>query len=473
MSGFRAPARGAAVVLMLSWAGDAAAASLDSLEVGGPWGTPAATDGTALWWNPAGLAGGEGTRITLEGAPTFATVDIERDDPHGGTDRIKLSGLVPYAGIATDLGVEGLGLGIGLGLPFVRGGHQDPEAGPVRYHLRDGEVKAVALMAGGGYELGDMVALGAAVHVMQSSWAAVVDNELMPDLADEIAATGQDPGYTDADLEDPDYAATLDFDNLTDMAVTWAAGVRAKPIEEVVLSVTHVAGFHVDNQGPLTMDFSCPPQTDTLGRFGAEAKGLCDTTMTGVATVSYDLPGRWNFSIQGQPTPGLFIEGMGGIVYWHVLRDYDIVIDRIAEENPDVPDDTVALVERTQAWARDNEDSFWLGLDVKGTVQDRYTMGGRLLYDKAAVPDQALLANNFDTDTVTLGGLFAARIVDQLQVGVSWSHYFLRPRRVTDSAFSMSVDPSLRPEDRYNYPHGNGTYGGTIDRLGVAVQVAL
>ncbi|MBW1879088.1 MAG: hypothetical protein JRJ84_12050, partial [Deltaproteobacteria bacterium] len=55
-------------------------ASLDNLEVGGPWGTPTADDATAVWWNPAGLAADKGTRIMVESAPTLATIEYERSD---------------------------------------------------------------------------------------------------------------------------------------------------------------------------------------------------------------------------------------------------------------------------------------------------------------------------------------------------------------------------------------------------------
>ncbi|MFN7146885.1 MAG: hypothetical protein ACK4YP_24130, partial [Myxococcota bacterium] len=70
----------------------ARAASLDNLEIGGPWGSPTATDATAAWWNPAGLAAGRGTRVMVEGAPTFASVTYERAEPNGGSDIYRLSG---------------------------------------------------------------------------------------------------------------------------------------------------------------------------------------------------------------------------------------------------------------------------------------------------------------------------------------------------------------------------------------------
>lgn len=451
----------------------ASAASLDNLEVGGAWGTPGATDGTALWWNPAGLAAGQGTRITIEGAPTFAVIDIDRSEPHGGRDQIKLQGIVPFAGVASDLGIEGLGLGVGFGVPFVRGGQQTPEGGPVRYHLREGHIQVADIMAGGGYAYRDLVAVGVGLHLLSSTWGAVVDNELMPDLHDNIGELGQESGYTDADLEDADYAATLEFHDLSDWAVSFSTGLQVRPTETLALSLAYIHGFHVDHGGDLSMAFGCPPQSDTLGRFGAESFEICDTSLEGAALVSYDMPGRVHGSIAVVPTPAVVVEAMGGAVFWSVHSDYDISITEIGSRNPSLPEETVDLVEREQQWARDNIDSFWLGIDAKGTIRQRVTLGGRVLYDQSAVPSHALIANNFDTDTVTVGGLVAGRVLDQLELGLSWSHYFLRTRTVTDSAFGMAIAPDERKAERYRYPHGNGSYGGAIDRLGISARLTL
>ncbi|MCB9777044.1 MAG: outer membrane protein transport protein [Alphaproteobacteria bacterium] len=461
----------AGLSLALCWSASARAASLDNLEMGGLWGTPAATDGTALWWNPAGVAAGQGTRITIEGAPTFATIDIERAAPHGGPDTVRLEGVVPYAGAVSDFGVDGLGVGIGFGVPYVRGGAQDPEGGPVRYHLREGRIEAIDIMVAAGWEFSDMVAVGAAVHYLKSGWSARVDQELMVDLAHEIEALDQDPGYTDDDLENPDYAATLDFQHLHDDAVSFSAGLRVKPVETVAISVAYVHGAKVDNQGEVSLEFGCPPEEDLLGRFGAQSRGLCYSAADGRASVAYALPARVHGGVQVRPTEQLAVEAMGGVVFWKVHDDYIITVSDITGRDAELPAESVALIERTQAWARDNQTSFWLGLDAKGTLAERFTIGGRLMLDKAAVPSKALIANNFDTDSVITGVLFAVRPVDVVEIGVSWSHYFLQTRDVTDSAFAMTLDPEAAAAERYFYPHGNGSYGGSIDRFGISGQV--
>ena len=65
--------------LLLLLSAFAHAANVDNLEIGGLWGSPGATDATALWWNPAGLAADTGTRVHLEGAPTLAGIKYDRD----------------------------------------------------------------------------------------------------------------------------------------------------------------------------------------------------------------------------------------------------------------------------------------------------------------------------------------------------------------------------------------------------------
>ena len=130
--------------LFLSLISTANAASLDLLEVGGPYGTPAATNATASFWNPAGLAMDQGTRFTLEGAPAFANVDISVDgagEYWGGEDQYTYFGVAPFAGVATDFGVDGLGVGLSLSVPFAKGAKAVNLGGNGRYHLQEADIK--------------------------------------------------------------------------------------------------------------------------------------------------------------------------------------------------------------------------------------------------------------------------------------------------------------------------------------------
>lgn len=447
----------------------ASAASLDNLEIGGPWGSPTATDGTAVWWNPAGVAMGHGTRLEVEGAEELATVQYERTDPHGGSDTLKLSGVIPYVGLATDLGVPGLGLGLGLSVPIARGGTETDPPGAGSYHLIDGMNQAIYAQAALGYAWRDKVAVGFTGALVRSEWSARVNSDTLPDLDAAIAATGVDSGYTDALLEDPAYSAELDFDKLHDLAFAFSAGLQVRPDDRVTIGIAYVSGARMENEGDLTIQFQCPPDSDTFGRFGAEQYGICYATVPAHGSVSYTLPGRVQAGVAVTPIPGLRLEALGGWVGWSVFTDYDIVVSDAQAETEAAAD----LVNQTRQWARENHDSGWGGVDVKGDLEGGLvTLGARALYDVAAVPDEALSTNNYDANVLMTSVLIGLRPVKPLTIGVSYTHQFLQTRTVTDSGFGMTIEGD-RNEDRWYYPQSNGTYSGTVDRIGVQARLAL
>ncbi len=459
------------MLLLFAVLPSALAASLDNLEIGGPWGSPTATDGSAAWWNPGAVAAGKGTRLLLEGAPTFATIGFDRADPAGGEDKLSLVGAVPFVGLATDAGVKGLGLSLTLAVPFVRGGNEVTEPGPGSHHLRQGMVQGIYLMAGGGWNFFDRVSVGAMGGVLRSSWKARVDNDTMVLLSDAITAMGEDAGYTDDLLESPDYAATLDFDNLTDTRFVWSAGIRAQPIDRLSIGLAWIAGAAVENTGRTTIAFGCPPQSDTTGRFGAESYGICDVTMTADAMVGYTLPSRLHGGIGVELTPAVHLEVMAGWVRWSQFKDYKIVISGVDTYNELSKPETADLVNQTRLWARENHDSGWGAIDVKGRVS-WVTLGGRVLYDLAAVPDKAMSLNNYDANELILTGLVAGNPWKPLTIGLSGSYHVVATREVNTSGFGVTLGEE-RNEDRWFYPHANGTYSGSIFRLGVQAKVEL
>jgi hypothetical protein len=60
--------------------------------------------------------------------------------------------------------------------------------------------------------------------------------------------------------------------------------------------------------------------------------------------------------------------------------------------------------------------------------------------------------------------------IAQLGIGLSYSHHFLMTRTTTTSAYTVTIDDANASADRYFYPSSNGTYGGSINRLGVVVR---
>src|SRR5215813_13080853 len=93
---------------------------------------PTSTDLTSIYYNPAGLAWVKGTRVYIEG--DYALRSLTYDRPASAIDRQnpsadyiaaetgegKLLNLLisPFLGVATDFGVDNLGVGIAFLTPF-------------------------------------------------------------------------------------------------------------------------------------------------------------------------------------------------------------------------------------------------------------------------------------------------------------------------------------------------------------------
>lgn len=460
-------------LVSLFFLSNAEAASLDNLEVGGAWGTPLSTDATALWWSPAGLAAERGGRVLLEVDPIFANITYERQDPlRSGVDTIRMTGVLPYVGFATDLRIPGFGMGAAIGVPIARGGKTAIEDSVGRYALREGSQNAVYGMFGAGYAIPKTpVSVGAMVALVRSSFSSRVDTELASKYDADIRALGQTSGYTDAIIEDPNYSATLNFARASDLASVQSLSVRVDLDPKLKASATWISRASVKHRGDVDIAFRCPPQTDVLGRFGAESYGLCDTTLKANGSVAYRLPSRIHAGVQYEPLKNLHLTGMAGMVFWSQYKDLDITISGVETLNDLANPATAEKVNQTRKWARDSRNSPWLAIDAKADLQDdQVTVGGRLTFDAASVPERALSTNNYDASNLILTGLAAVRPSPNLQIGLQFSHQFLFQRTVDESGFLATLDPAQAPEDRWFYPQANGVYTGSINRVGLSVR---
>lgn len=479
----------------------AQASSLDLIEVGGAFGTPAATNPTAVWWNPAGLAVHGGNRVLVEVAPTLGSVRIDRDNPnygeintdnlppgfptsydYSGQDRIGFVGVIPFVGVQTDLGIDNLGLGAAFYVPFARAGGLDDPNGPNRFMVRDGAIRTLNVSLAAAYQLADVISFGVTGSVVRNQYRVDTDTAFYADLLDGGRLAGFDDDelqtFQDPYSEQPGYSVQSIFD-LADTALTFGAGIYLTPSERVGISLAYQHGMRLDNEGDLTLNFDCPPEYDTIARASAEAIGTCNTSVSGTGTIGYRLPGRIQGGVAFRPTDKLRLEAMGAVVFWSVFTDYEIqplvapsaFVEAEGEGNRVVASQLASVF---RPWARDNRTSGWFGLDAKGAVGKVLTLGGRVIYDRAAVPSSAVSANNYDADSLLFSGLVDIAAIDRLSVALSFGHQAFARRTVTDSAFAIWADREARPADpRYFYPSANGVYRGGITRIGITLRARL
>ena len=509
----------------------AQAAGLDLLEVGGAWGTPGATNPTAIWWNPAGLAVGGGTQFIIEGAPTFAKVYGDRANPDYGTieedtgkgelfegaprdydysgrDEVSLTAVVPFIGVQTDFGVEGLGIGAGLAVPTATGGEIEDPWGANRYSLRSGNIQAVHAILAASYRIKKKVSFGLSGAFVDSTWSADTDTTTYPDLYNsveddlkrqfgddvpDIIIDGFTKNFRDGYMEYRGYTATTVFDQLKDQAFTFGAGVYVTPTKNTGISLGYNHSIRLDHSGPLTISFQCPdPERDPTLATGLQQRGLCNgeegpgAVLKGEGAVGYKLPNRFNLGFVLFPVEAVRLELMGSYVRWSTFTDYEIQTRINADQIPleptdpddpesvqtaeDLKEETAALVSQDRQWARDGRDTFWVGVDGKHRVNDLFMYGGRVFYDRSSVPVESLMLNNFNASMVGVSGMAMVSPIDKLGISVSFAHYFMFEREVTNTNFGLSLDPAKMPEFRYQYPGGNGTYGGSLTRLGIALR---
>ena len=497
------------------------AAGLDLLEVGGVWGTPGAENPTAVWWNPARLTRAPGTQILIESAYVTATVDHTRTNPnygtidpelafdidgdgildtdydYSGTEQLKFSGFSPFLGASSDLGTDRFALGAALFAPYAKGGASTKEWGPSRYANRDANINVVYTSLAAAYQPMDWLSVGLAGSYAHALWDVNVDVESYTILRDECATNpsadflsgcggGEATNYQDGYIEAREYATTLDFHSLPADAFTVGGGFDVIASPTVAISLAYQHGLRLEHAGDLTYSFQCP--NDIENRAIAVFSGLCTkeegaTTSEGVqaegtAKIGYNLPGRLQGGVVWTPNEKVRIEAMGGYVFWHVFTDYEIQtkvtntkqFPAFSEADAEY---TAQLVSQDRKWARDSEDAMWAGVDGKVDTHEWLTLGGRILVDTPSVPTNVLSTNNLDA--VTLSSTVAVfghpmKNRDALDIGLSFSHYLWVEREVTNSKFSLAVNPDERNADRYFYPSANGTYGGSVNRLALSVR---
>jgi long-subunit fatty acid transport protein len=502
------------------WLGGAAgAASLDLLEVGGAFGTPAATNPTAVWWNPAGLAVHGGTQVYAEGAPTFGGVKVDRPNPdygavtltpemeaagfpasyaYGGEETFRSTAVVPFLGASSDFGVDGLGVGLAVLVPSGRGASSTAQDGPNRYAIREGMILAPRVSLGAAYQVKDLVAFGLSGSVVRSSFYADSDVSTYPDVAefarDALGGT-LPPEFQDAWIEDPNYGATLvlggaekggGHGSLTDTALTFGGGIYLTPLDgKLGISLAWNQGVKLTNTGTSTFAFGCPPTFDNTARSAAEDAGLCDAVVPAETTVSYQLPSRLHVGVALLPVDRVRLELMGAWVGWGVFDDYDVTLT----VNPDDIDSPLGagaagqvatLLSQERKQARGARDTFWVGLDGKVDLSELVLVGARATFDRSALPTSYVSGNNLDADTMLLQALTQLRPSPKVGIGLSYTYALSGAREVTDSVFSQDLARAnaTNPDyyvttpavNRTFYPTANGMYALDVHRLGVSLQ---
>lgn len=467
-------------------AATAHAGGFSATRFGGEHGHPATDDPTALYYNPAGLAYGHGTRIEIEGLFVYRTVDYDRDpgdidkdnqanpsadyiaatSGHGSLANVIVS---PFVGVATDFGIDGFGAGLGLYAPFggqaswdqnsaYKGNTTFPGAidGPARWSAIEGEQRSVYVSAGAGWRTKTgKFGVGGAINLISSSLSLLRARNL--DGTDSLLTASGDvqEGRALLDLKDLTFSASI--------------GLMFKPTECARLGISYQAqpGF-----GEMTLD-------GTLSnRYGAADVFELPVQMRQQLPDSVRIGGVW------QATTKASFHFAADYQRWSVFKDQCLVQTGTA-----VPA-KCAFLPYTGAGAaptgyrggldtangganvlvniaRDWHDTFSVRAGGSYDLNDKLELNGGLLFDSNAVPDETLEPGLIDTNKVIgqLGARYGMSSKLTLSGTLGYVAYFARTTSSRPDMLDLPA-PNRNPDMA-------GTFKSAVAYLLVGVGIAL
>jgi long-chain fatty acid transport protein len=469
-----------ALAMALAATSPALAGGFAVARFGSEHGHAASGHPTSIYYNPAGLARGAGTRVYAEGLFAYRTATYER--PAGAVDRLvaegesstgtpaevqdanagraELSDVIasPFAGVVSDLGIENLGVGLALYVPFggstswsqndaFAGSTAYPGAvdGVQRWHVIEGEQRSLYITAGGAYhvEAADLT-VGLGLNVVRNE-VSTIRARTPTGTDDMVSGTG----------EVFEGRSLLDVSNTT---LALGAGVMWDPMEDlrVGLSYQSSPGFgKIGLEGTLTNKFGtgAPTPVDVVLE-----QTLPDIARVGVA---YALPRaevrlagdwqRWSrfdrqCLIQDDPNAKCALTDDGSV-------------------NADAGGDGIVV-----NIPRDFRDTFGVRVGGSYWVTPPAELFLSASYDSNAVPDDTLEPTVIDMNKmVANGGVRYTLPGERMALMASLTQVFYADR-TTDPRPRDDADAPITPAPPSRNPDGAGSYSQSVSLATIGVE---
>jgi long-chain fatty acid transport protein len=468
----------AAAMLSLAAPSSAAAGGFAAARFGGELGNPTTAHPTAIYFNPAGLALGHGTRIYAEGVFVYRSASYER--PVEAIDNVLEPGemgtgtpqdaigansgeatlgnflVSPFAAVVSDLGVEGLGVGLGLYVPF--GGQaswdkadewaDDPMYpgavdGVARWSSIDSSLRVLYLTAAGAYQVNDRVSVGAGVNV--------VSQQLTTTRARTASSTDDLISTTAGQIVEG-----RSFIDVSGTQLAVSAGVMWRPIDRLRLGASYQSqpGFGENRlSGTLSNKFGTGADSDT------------DIELVQAFPDVYRLGGAY------APTPELEVRLSADYTRWSVT-EYQCLLDAndpaaacsFNDDGSVAADGAGVIVNIPRDW----NDTFGVRAGASWYASPTLEVMGGLSYDSSAVPDQTADATAIDMGKV-VGSAGVRWATGPMEVIAALTHVYYVEREVP----TRGAGGPIAPEVPSLSPDGGGTYNQAITLLNLGVQYAF
>lgn len=465
------------VLAVLLTASPAFASGLLVVRFGGEHGHPTTDNPTAIYFNPAGLSLLGGTRLMLDGTFAWRTLTFDRDpgaidnileDPMVGTGTPAGEGVAvnsgkaelfnlaasPFFAVATDFGVEGLGVGLGFYVPF--GGvsrfdkADESEAfpgavdGPARWWAIEGTMRALYFTGAASYRIAPLrLSIGAGVNVVVSEVNTIRARN----------ADGTDHLTSNGNLLEG--RALMDLSTV-DVAIS--AGLIWEPVDHLFVGLSYQSqpGFGTSRlTGDTTLVFGAGPVDAVKPTPSEFFNAWPDVWRLGLR---YTVDKKWEARLFGE------------LARWSVLYEHCLLNTTIADRScrGDPPPGKIVLIPRR--W----EDAIGIRLGGSYWLNDAielYLGGG---YDGNAIPDSTVDPGLYDAHkgSISLGGRFT--LIDELILSVTYTQVIypqrkISPRQHLPGATTGDV-ASLGFTEAERDPDAAGTYDHAIGVLDVSLE---
>lgn len=443
---------------------------------GGEHGHPATEHPTAMYFNPAGLALGAGTRVYVEGLVAHRSATYDRpveaidnlgagtpDDPDAiaaNSGQAELSNLLvsPFLGVVSDLGVDNLALGAGVYAPFggqASWGTNDRFAtsetypgavdGPQRWATIEGSQRALYMTAAGAYRLpGPRLSIGVGLNMVSQSLSLV---------------RARNGNGTD-DLVTPlgDISEGRSLIEGSDTSLSVGAGILWEPDDRVRVGLSYQStpGFGESAlEGQLT------------NKFGTGEVSAVDTE------ILLSLPDSFRAGISFRPTAALELRLSGDYTRWSVFERHCVVDRAVADRKCVVRADGSVDTDAGGSGVlvvipRDWNDTFGMRLGASYWAARTLEVFGGLGFDSNAVPDETLEGGLMDMNKVvsSVGARYGV-MGGAMQLAASFTNVFYASREVSPRADGdVLMVPSRSPD-------GAGTYSQSVNLLTLGVLYAF
>lgn len=373
-----------------------------------------ASDGSAVFFNPAGLSFQRGLNImagTTIIAPSYAfygPINYNRNDEWKMKNNVFTPVNLYVTNTWNDGMLKGLGVGIGLTTPYGLGTEwEDDWIG--KAITREIDLKTFYIMPTISYALNDFVSVGVGGNMVISS------------VSLRRAVTNFEPNMN------------LELEGTGDLAFSWNAGVIVRPVEEISIGVTYRAQTDIDFSG--TANFNPPASLATLFPGGDVTTGL-------------SAPATYLVGLAWMPSDNLELEVDYQGIQWSSYDKLAIDFKTDAANTPGVAQADVTSPKKYK-------NTFILRAGGEYTLP---ILGLKLragyLFDRNPVPDEHLEPLLPDADRHGLNVGLGMKIWSNITMDVAYLHLIFADRKTTATS---------QPDGVYF----DGMYRGNANLFGV------